>query len=87
MKEQFEQFRVVVEEALKSKAEELYYLGYEEVTTNDVWECLLATTWKRIKEMPRLYQIVEDILSLSSGTYVLYLTKKVNNESDLFFKE
>ncbi|MGM9986793.1 MAG: post-transcriptional regulator [Bacillaceae bacterium] len=85
VKQQLKMYRHQVQEVLESKVEELKFLGYEHTSVDEVWECLSETKWKRLKEEPKFYQIIDDILSLSAGAFMLYLSKKANSSTDLFF--
>lgn len=53
----------------QSKAEEFAMLGYENVTAEDVWECVT----NGYKEMPPMHRLVNDILSLKPNKYMNYL--------------
>lgn len=58
--------------ALRSKEFEFKMMGYKDISTEDIWECLLEKVWKRKNETP-LYQIVQDILHLPIRVYMNYL--------------
>ena len=75
--EEAEEARVSVSKAdiellCSSKAEELQMLGYEYVTSSEVWECVSAKYKKSGK--PGLHQVVNDILSLKPTQLMNYLT-------------
>lgn len=53
----------------QSKAEEFALLGYENVTAEDVWECVT----NGYKEFPPLHALVNDILSLKPNKYMNFL--------------
>lgn len=53
----------------ESKAEEFGLLGYENVTAEDIWECVTQA----YKEIPPLHRLVNDILSLKPTKYMNYL--------------
>lgn len=76
------EWRPFVTPILESKVEELHLLGYDKATVEDVWECLLNKVWKKNKEK-KLHQIVQDILHLSAGTYMSYLTLEIYQTDDL----
>lgn len=59
--------------ALKSKQVEFEVMGYKDISTSDIWECLLKRTWKSNKELS-LHQAVQDVLHLPIQTYMSYLT-------------
>lgn len=56
----------MIEELCRSKAKEFRMLGYE-VEGEDIWKCV-SSRYK--KELPPLYQLVNDILSLKSNKYM-----------------
>lgn len=58
-----------VESLCQSKAEEFALLGYENVTSQDVWECVSHG----YKEIPAMHRMVNDILSLKPNKYMNYL--------------
>lgn len=58
----------------KSKAEEFHMLGYENVTAEEIWECV-ASAYK--KEVPMLHRVVNDILSLRVTKFMNWMTMKV----------
>ncbi|MFX3624531.1 MAG: post-transcriptional regulator [Ectobacillus sp.] len=65
-----EQLKVVLE----SKVEEFQILGYDQVTAQEIWDCLKSKKWKKRTEEPKLYQLVNDVLSLSTSDYMTYIT-------------
>lgn len=56
----------MIEELCHSKAKEFKVIGYD-VEAADIWKCV-SSRYK--KEMPPLYQIVNDILSLKATKYM-----------------
>jgi len=58
---------------LKSKKEEFHEMGYSRATNEDIWNCLVAKVWSG-NPSKRLYEVVQDILHLSSDVYLSYLT-------------
>ncbi len=61
----------IIERLCSSKAEELQLLGYEHVTSKDVWQCVSARYVKQGE--PQLHQLVSDILSLKPTQFMNYL--------------
>lgn len=65
-----------LEEAIEllclSKAEEFQLVGYEHVTSKDVWKCVSHKYEKQ--GIPPLHQLVNDILSLKSTSFMNYIT-------------
>lgn len=72
VKEQVEKLRVELMPALQCKYDEFRLLGYEQVTIEQILECLWQKKWKT--EEKKLYELVSDVLSLSLGEYMAFLT-------------
>ncbi|MGG3790599.1 post-transcriptional regulator [Geobacillus thermodenitrificans] len=62
--------------ALECKYDEFRLLGYTQVTIDGLWECLCARKWKNALAEKKLYELVSDILSLSPGEYMAFLTMR-----------
>ncbi|HLQ83476.1 MAG TPA: post-transcriptional regulator [Pseudogracilibacillus sp.] len=58
---------------LKSKENEYKTMGYKDISTEDIWDCLWNQIWKSKQEFT-LHQIVQDILHLPIQTYMSYLS-------------
>ncbi|HJV44276.1 MAG TPA: post-transcriptional regulator [Bacillota bacterium] len=58
----------------ESKAEEFHLLGYEQVSAEEIWECIVSS-YK--KEVPALHQIVGDIYSLRVTKFMNWLTMRI----------
>lgn len=58
-------------EVLISKKEELHMLGYDAVTADEVWDCVIS---KYKKGWPPKFQIVNDIYSLRPTAFMNWLT-------------
>ena len=62
----------VIEQLCHSKAEEFKLLGYEQVTGQEVWDCVSE---KYAKDgMPQLHRVVGDILSLKPTELMNWMT-------------
>jgi len=61
-----------IEAMCRSKAEEFRLLGYEYVTSKDIWDCISRNYDK--DGMPPLHKLVNDIYSLKANSYMTYLT-------------
>ncbi|AMA72160.1 MULTISPECIES: post-transcriptional regulator [Aneurinibacillus] len=61
------------------KAQEFAMLGYEDITIEEIWECVS----EKYKEMPPLYKIVNDILSLKPGLWMNWMTMRAYREEPL----
>ncbi|MCM3716981.1 post-transcriptional regulator [Fictibacillus phosphorivorans] len=69
----FMEWKDEVRPAVRSKREEFHYMGYESVTDEEIWNCVLAKLKKK-KEDPRLHTLVDYILSLSLNDFMTWLT-------------
>ena len=56
----------------ESKAEEFQWIGYQNVTAEDVWECVQSRYAKTGE--PPLHRLVNDILSLKVTQLMNHLT-------------
>lgn len=70
--QQLDTFAEDMKKLCRSKAEELHLLGYEYVTSDEVWSCV-TSKYKKTGE-PALHQIVNDILSLKPTRLMNYMT-------------
>lgn len=61
-----------IEMLCRSKAEELRLVGYEYVTSKDVWNCVSHKYEKQ--GIPPLHQLVNDILSLKATSFMNFMT-------------
>ncbi|MDM5339233.1 post-transcriptional regulator [Fictibacillus enclensis] len=69
----FEELQDQVEPALKSKTEEFHFLGYESVTSEEIWDCVIQKAQKKKVEV-RLHVLVGLILNLSLTDFMNWLT-------------
>lgn len=70
----YNHFRTQVEPALISKLEEFRLLGYKEVSESSLWDFLTRKKWKKAKEEIRIYEIIDDILSVKVSDYISFTT-------------
>ncbi|GGM30757.1 hypothetical protein GCM10011351_16090 [Paraliobacillus quinghaiensis] len=77
-----EDWKPLLKSVIDSKAEEFQLMGYSRATPEIVWQCLKEKVWKGNPEK-RLFQIVEDILHLSSNIFMSYLTVQSYQNDDL----
>lgn len=61
-----------IDELCKSKAEEFRLFGYEQVTADDIWECI-SQKYKK-EGIPPIHRLVNDILTLKATAFMNYLT-------------
>ncbi|WIY60421.1 post-transcriptional regulator [Bacillus arachidis] len=69
-----EAYRGQLQVVLESKLEEFQMIGYDKVTTEDIWKCLKSKKWKKLDSEVRLYELVNDVLTLTANEYMTYLT-------------
>lgn len=69
-----EAYREQLQIVLESKIEEFQMIGYDQVTIEDIWKYLKAKKWKRINADIRLYELVNDVLTVTANEYMTYLT-------------
>lgn len=67
------EWRPMTAPALESKKNELLEAGYSQATNEDVWNCLVKKVWQG-NPPKRLYEVIQDILHLSTSIYISYLT-------------
>lgn len=61
----------IIDDLCQSKAEEFAQYGYENVTGEQVWQCVSD---KYGEEIPALHQLVNDILSLKASRFMNWMT-------------
>lgn len=64
-----------IEELCGSKAEEFRMLGYEQVTGEDIWNCVSDKYHKTGR--PPLHRVVNDILSLKVTQFMNWMTMNI----------
>jgi hypothetical protein len=69
-----EELKTCVEDLCNSKAAEFRMYGYEDVTGQQVWECV-SESYRR--GLPRLNRLVNDIMSLKSNRFMNWLMLSV----------
>ncbi|AZJ22501.1 histidine kinase [Bacillus wiedmannii] len=69
-----ESYRGQLQVVLESKVEEFHMFGYDRVTDDDIWKFLKVKKWKKINGDVRLYELVNDVLRVSTNEYMNYLT-------------
>ncbi|PLS01271.1 post-transcriptional regulator [Neobacillus cucumis] len=68
------EFRTEVQPALKSKLEEFRLLGMESVSEQELWGFLVKKKWKKVKHEMRLYEMIQEILSVKASDYLNFIT-------------
>ena len=69
-----DELKSCIEDLCDSKASELRMYGYEDITGEQVWECV-SESYRR--GYPRLNRLVNDILSLKANRFMNWLMLSV----------
>jgi hypothetical protein len=80
-----EDFRTQVQPALKSKLEEFRLLGVDSVSEQGLWGFLVKKKWKKVKHEMKLYEMIQDILSVRVSDYLNYVTIEAYKTSEFSF--
>jgi hypothetical protein len=83
----YNQFRTQVKPALASKLSEFHLLGYDSVAENELWEFLCKKKWKKIKEEMKLYEVIQEILSVRVSDYMSYATIEAYKTAEFSFDD
>ncbi|MFD4703625.1 post-transcriptional regulator [Gottfriedia sp. NPDC058432] len=71
--QQAAEFKPKLQVVIESKLDEFRMLGFDTVSEDELWECLERTIWRKKEDEPKLFQLVEDILSLTVNDYMNYI--------------
>lgn len=66
---------------LHSKQREYELLGYNEISADDIWDCLKDFVWKGNPEK-HLHEVVQDIFHLPIHVYMDYLSLHTLQKED-----
>ncbi len=66
---------------LQSKVEEFLLLGYDAVTERDIWGYFVNKKWKKDKSDLKLFEVVQEILTLKIGDFMNYKTVETLKEA------
>ena len=80
----YQRYYFKVKPALKIKLEEFLMLGLKEIVVEDIWNYLTTKKWKNPRENIHLYEIVADILALSSSQFMTYQVVEAYKAPSLF---
>jgi len=78
----FDEFRELVQPALGSKLEEFALLGYGTVDEKELWGYLTNKKWRKAKGEKKLFELVDDILSVTPGEYMSFATVEALKSPD-----
>ncbi|WP_312473994.1 post-transcriptional regulator [Neobacillus sp.] len=80
-------FRTQVQPALASKLEEFRLLGIDSVTEQGLWEFLIKKKWKKVKDELKLYEIIQEILSVKVSDYISFATIETYKTAEFSFDD
>ena len=83
----YEHYRTHVQPALASKLAEFHLLGYDSVTEKELWEFLIKKKWKKEKEEKRLYELIQEILSVKVSDFISFATIEAYKTADFSFDD
>ncbi|MBM7691890.1 hypothetical protein JOC77_001300 [Peribacillus deserti] len=83
----YQHFKEKVQPALQCKLDEFSLLGYGDVKEDELWLFLTNKKWKRPKEEVFLFEVVEDILSLTVSEYMNFTTIEAFKQPTLLSEE
>jgi hypothetical protein len=84
---EYEPFRIQVKPALRSKIDEFRLLGYDTILEKDLWVYLTRKKWKKVIDDIKLYQIVQDILSVKVSDYMSFATIEAYKTPEILLKD
>jgi len=76
------EWKEMIEPALDVKVEEFHLMGYDQATSEDIWNCLLKKIWNG-NPKKRIYEVIADIFHLKTNVYLSYLTVEAHTSEDL----
>lgn len=83
----FEHFHTQVQPALESKLAEFQLLGIDSVTEKELWDFLIKKKWKKIKDEMKLYEIIQEIMSVKASDYISFATIEEYKSTEFSFKD
>jgi hypothetical protein len=81
---QYQHFFETLRPALKNKAEEMNLLGMDAVREEDIWAYLLKKKWKRPQEDVHIYELVNDIMTVSNSQFMTFTTVEAYKSPNMF---
>ncbi|MEH7504971.1 post-transcriptional regulator [Neobacillus drentensis] len=81
----FEQLRSQVQPAVASKLMEFQLLGIDSVTEKELWDFLIKKKWKKLKEEMKLYEIIQEVLSVKASDYISFATIEAYKTTEFSF--
>jgi hypothetical protein len=84
---EYEHFRIRVRPALGSKLDEFQLLGYDTISEKELWDYLIKKKWKKVNSEKKLFEIVQDILSIKVSDYMSFATIEAYKSPELLLKD
>lgn len=84
---EYDRFRNDMKPALDSKLGEFATLGYDTVSEGELWNYLTKKKWRKTREDVRVYEVVQDILSVKVGEYMNFATVEAFKVADFAFDD
>jgi hypothetical protein len=84
---EYEHFRIRVRPALGSKLDEFQLLGYDTISEKELWDYLIRKKWKKMNSEKKLFEIVQDILSIKVSDYMSFATIEAYKSQELLLKD
>lgn len=82
-----DEWRTQVQPAIISKLEEFRLLGYDAITEQEFWEFLIKKKWRKAKEEAKLFEIIQDILSVKVSDYLSYAQIEAYKTAEFSFED
>lgn len=82
---EYDRYRSQVQPALKSKLDEFRLLGYETINEQALWNYLTKKKWRKVQEDIKLYEVVQDIMSVNVGEYMNFATIEAFKKTEFSF--
>lgn len=80
-KRQVGEWKPMIKRVVDSKVNEFTLLGYGDVTSKVVWDCLLTKVWKN-DQTKMLHEVVQDVLHLNGHVYMSYIAMESYKQDD-----
>ncbi|WP_308170358.1 post-transcriptional regulator [Neobacillus sp. 114] len=81
------QFRTQVKPAMVSKLEEFRLLGYDSISETELWGYLTKKKWRKVTDEKKLYEIIQDILSIKVSDYISFATIETYKTAELSLED
>ncbi|MEH7306496.1 post-transcriptional regulator [Neobacillus drentensis] len=83
----FEHLRTQVQPAVASKLMEFQLLGLDSVSEQEFWDFLIKKKWRKRKEEMKLYEMIQEILSVKASDYIHFATIEAYKTSEFSLED